>query len=142
MSRTPSPKLLAFRTHYLEHGNATRAAREAKYKNPNKKGPKLAHHPVVRAALEAKQGVALNRALADRAERRGFWAKTMRDPTLDYQHRLKASELDAKSEGDFIERLEIGTPATSIDFSGITTEELRQAIELYPNNGVNGHQGN
>jgi hypothetical protein len=133
MSRKPSPRLLDFRTRYLDHGNATLAAREAKYKNPNKIGPRLAKHPVVRAALHAKQEVALSHGIASRQERQEFWTQTMRDQALDMQHRHKGSELLARSAGDFIDKLEIQSAQLS-DIVGRLISILQSTIpvELWP----------
>lgn len=38
--------------HYLVHGNATQAAREAGYKHPGKSGPRLRKNPKLQAAIE------------------------------------------------------------------------------------------
>jgi len=37
--------------------------------------------------------------------RQTFWTRTMQDTAADMQHRLKASELLGRSQGDFIERI-------------------------------------
>jgi phage terminase small subunit len=151
MSKRPSPRFLNFRTRYLVHGNATLAAKEARYKNPNVMGPRLASHPIVKAALQAKQGVALSHAIADRTERQKFWTQTMRDSTLDMQHRQKGSELLGKSEGDFIDRLEIESAQVGQilgqvvkilksvippEFWGKVAEELAPVIAVYGNNNA------
>jgi len=44
--------------------------------------------------------------IADREERQGFWSSVMRDDAQQMRDRLRASDLLAKSSGDFIERHE------------------------------------
>ncbi len=51
-------------------------------------------------------------AIASRAERQAFWTKVMNDNERDLNARLKASELLGKSEGDFLDRVEVGTTQT------------------------------
>lgn len=45
--------------------------------------------------------------VATREERQRFWTETMRNPKVDMKHRLKASELLAKTQGDFQEHVHI-----------------------------------
>lgn len=42
-------------------------------------------------------------AIATREERQQFWTHAMRDESVDMKHRLKASELLARTQGDFVE---------------------------------------
>lgn len=107
MYKRPSPHLLAFRTAYLKHGNATLAAKEAGYKHPGVISVKLSRHPIVVAALRAQQEIALDHAIATRLQRQEFWTKVMLDITADMNDRLKASELLGKSEADFTEKHQI-----------------------------------
>lgn len=44
--------------------------------------------------------------IAGRAERQAFWSMAMRDDSLAMKDRLRASDLLAKSEGDYLERHE------------------------------------
>jgi phage terminase small subunit len=59
-------KQQVFRNAYLRNkGNATEAAREAKYSYPNKQGPRMTKIPAIKAAIEATEGLAMERAIVD-----------------------------------------------------------------------------
>jgi hypothetical protein len=91
-------------------GNATEAARKAGYKGTDATlsvtGHQLLRNPKVRAAIEARRAPESAGRIATREERQAFWTRVMRDESVDWQHRLKASELLGKSEVDFAERLQ------------------------------------
>ena len=53
-------------------------------------------------ALLTKSATKLRIATAD--DRKNFWTRVMEDETIDWPHRLKASELLGKTGADFIER--------------------------------------
>lgn len=68
MSRKLTHKQQDFRTAYIRSKtkNSTEAARNAGYKNPNKLGPRLIKVPAIKAAIEATESVAQERAIVDR----------------------------------------------------------------------------
>lgn len=89
-------------------GNAAEAARLAGYARASAKvtGTRLLARPHVRAAIEAQRAQDEAAGTATRQDRQRFWTATMLDPNVSMRDRLKASELLARSEGDFIERRE------------------------------------
>jgi len=89
-------------------GNAAAAAIEAGYsrKSAGSIGSKLLKNPRIAEAIQSReQGASLSR-IADRQSRQAFWTSVMDSEQADMKDRLKASELLAKSEGDFLERPE------------------------------------
>lgn len=51
------------------------------------------------------QQAVIRHQVASRLARQAFWSSVMEDPTADMSDRLKASELLAKSEADFVARV-------------------------------------
>ena len=88
-------------------GNCTRAAAEAGYKKPHPEGARLLRNATVAAALEKMREKTTSSAIATREERQMFWTNIINDENVEFQHRLKASELLGKSQADFIDRKEI-----------------------------------
>lgn len=90
-------------------GNATEAAVAAGYsaKYAGRNADKLLKNTKVQEALKEREDKRLASLIATREERQRFWTTLMRDEDRKEADRLKASELLAKSEGDFLERREI-----------------------------------
>ncbi|QTX32860.1 terminase small subunit [Aminithiophilus ramosus] len=114
-----TPKQRAFVEIY--DGNTTRAAIAAGYsqKWAGSNGDKLMKHPAIREALEKRISRKINSIVADREERQSFWSAVMRDEERDLKDRLRASELLARSEGDFLDRIENRTleaPSIVVNF--------------------------
>ena len=102
-------------------GNATQAALSAGYspKTAHVIGHELLKKPEIQEAIQKRTGARLNSLIADREERQSFWTEVMRDEFKDMKDRLKASELLARSEGDFLERIETQTidcPVITVNF--------------------------
>jgi len=125
--RRLTTKQRAFVAAYLgtAAGNATKAAELAGYGGNEKSlavtGSQLLRVPHVILALEritAAPGVVLTRN-----ERQAFWSIVINSPKVSMRDRLKASEMLAKSQGDFIERREVLTKALSM-----TDDELRSVV--------------
>ena len=93
-------------------GNATEAAIAAGYsaKYAGRNADKLLKNTKVQEALKEREDKRLASLIATRERRQRFWTEVMENPNEDMKERLKASELLAKSEGDFIERREITGP--------------------------------
>jgi phage terminase small subunit len=93
-------------------GNATEAALQAGYspKTAAFIGAENLKKPKIAAALKEREDKRLASLIATREERQRFWTSMMRDEDRKEVDRLKASELLAKSEGDFLERREITGP--------------------------------
>jgi phage terminase small subunit len=85
-------------------GNATEAARLAGYAKPEPEGHRLLKIAEVRQAVESH---AKTRArIKTRDERQEWWSKIMDDEDQPTKDRLRASELLAKSQADFVQRVE------------------------------------
>ena len=93
-------------------GNATEAALQAGYspKTAAFIGAENLKKPKINVAIKEREDKRLSPLIAKREERQEFWTSMMRDKTRKDDIRLKASELLAKSEGDFLERRELTGP--------------------------------
>lgn len=89
------------------NGNATAAARAAGYRHPDRIGSRLMTRPEIKSAILSREAAFTDETIATRAERQQFWSAVMRDDSVKLQDRLRASELLAKSEGDFLDRHEL-----------------------------------
>ena len=122
-------KQAKFISEYTKDFNATQAAIRAGYspKTAYSIGQRLLKNVEVQAAMKEHR----NKGIADRETRQKFWTDTMQDKDEDMKNRLRASELLAKSECDFIERAEIKNETQSqYDLSKLTDEELYQLKNL------------
>ena len=125
-------KQAKFISEYTKDFNATQAAIRAGYspKTAYSIGQRLLKNVEVQAAMKEHR----KKFIADRETRQKFWTDTMQDKDEDMKNRLRASELLAKSECDFIERAEIKNEAQSqceqYDLSKLTDEELYQLKNL------------
>jgi phage terminase small subunit len=119
MARELTTRQRAFVEAY--DGNGTQAARVAGYSGSDNTlsvtASELLRNPRIVEAIREREAsrrphspVAL--VIATRQERQAFWTKVMNDGEAELSARLKASELLGKSEGDFLERLEVGTTQT------------------------------
>lgn len=93
-------------------GNATEAALQAGYSEKTARitAAKLLSKGNIQEALKEREDKRLTSLIATREERQRFWTTLMRDEDRKEVDRLKASELLAKSEGDFLERRELTGP--------------------------------
>jgi len=122
-------KQAKFISEYTKDFNATQAAIRAGYspKTAYSIGQRLLKNVEVQAAMKEHR----KKFIADRETRQKFWTDTMQDKDEDMKNRLRASELLAKSECDFIERAEIKNETQSqYDLSKLTDEELYQLKNL------------
>lgn len=96
-----------FISEYLTDFNATQAAIRAGYsvRSAGSIASELLKKPDIQQALQATITARNNNLIADREERKRFWSRVMLDENENMKHRLKASELLAKSEGDFIQQV-------------------------------------
>jgi len=100
-------------------GNATKAAETAGYKKPHPQGAQTLRIVTVQQAIEALRESTTKKSIATREQRQEFWTRvmlgeeTIEDPETGKKQphrmsdRLKAAELLAKAQGDFIERREV-----------------------------------
>lgn len=104
-------KLNAKRQAFVDawEGNATAAALAAGYspKTAYSQGQRLLKNVEVQAAIKAREAQRLAPTIATRQERQKFWTSVLRNEKEAMKDRLKAAELLGKSEGDFLERVEM-----------------------------------
>lgn len=125
MARALTPKQQRFVDLY--DGNGTEAARLAGYGGNDNvlavTARDLLRNPKIDAAIKARiaksaEGRAIKRRIASREERQEFWTRTMEDDGEEMPVRLKASELLAKSQADFVQKHEHSGPdGKPIEFS-------------------------
>lgn len=91
-------------------GNGTDAARKAGYEGNDAVLAQVASEnlrkPDIHEAINTKQLGLLSPVVADRATRMRFWTDVMNNTDLGLRDRLRASELLAKVDGDFIQKQE------------------------------------
>ena len=96
---------------YCENGgNAHDAARQAGYAKPSPEGTRMLQNAKIIKALECLRLETTSRAIATREERQSWWTSIMRgdgDPQPEIKDRIRASELLAKSQGDFLDKSHI-----------------------------------
>jgi phage terminase small subunit len=106
-----TPKQRKFIEFY--NGNASEAARLAGYSGSDNTLRVTAHHlirnPNIQRAIRDRENRAINKGVMTRQERQEFWTTIALDKEKELKDRIRASELLAKSEGDFLERLELST---------------------------------
>lgn len=93
-------------------GNGTEAARLAGYKGSDnvlaQTARDLLRNPQISEAIRAREKEEVRPLIATRQERQAFWTAVMNDTDEEMPARLKASELLGKSEGDFIDKVDLG----------------------------------
>jgi len=87
-------------------GNATEAAKLAGYSEATaySQGQRLLKQPQIAEAIRTREQERQAYNIATRERRFEFWTQIMENSDEQTRDRLKASELLAKAEGDFIER--------------------------------------
>lgn len=90
-------------------GNATAAALAAGYseRSARSQGQRLLTNDDIQDAIKAREAKRLAPTIATRQERQEFWTSVLRSEDEAMKDRLKAAELLGKSEGDFLERVEM-----------------------------------
>ena len=85
-------------------GNATEAAKLAGYSEATaySSGQRLLKQPQIAEAIRAREQERQTPNIADREQRFAFWTSVMRDTNESTRDRLRASELLAKAQGDFL----------------------------------------
>lgn len=89
------------------NGNASEAAQKAGYsvKTCKEQGYKLFTNLHIKSAINKRLIHRDGVHIATREERQKFWAEVMNNPEIEYNIRLKASELLGKSQADFTENI-------------------------------------
>jgi len=86
--------------------SATQAAKDAGYgkQYAGRFAAQLLEKPLVQSYLTELNAKIASPDIADASKRQRFWTAVMEDTKTEMKDRLRASELLAKSQGDFIER--------------------------------------
>lgn len=118
-----------FVREYLIDFNATRAAIKAGYskRTAYSIGQRLLKNVEIKQALDMAMNERKDNLIADRTARQKFWTAIMYDENEDTKHRLRASELLAKSEGDFTEKREIKADIGCTSLADLMISEWQQA---------------
>lgn len=122
----------AFCEFYVACGNATESAKKAGYSESysmNRIHELMKNVGICGYIEELNQKVENNR-IADIKEVKEFWSEVLRDKEVKLQDRLKASEYIAKTNGAFLDKVELkGELKHNDPFAGLTTEELKKLIK-------------
>ena len=129
-----TPKQQRFVSEYLSCLNATEAAKLAGYSSRTSYsiGQRLLKNVEVQAVIQQAMNERRNQLIADREQRQTFWTATMLDADIDMKHRLKASELLGKSEGDFTQQVQVQAEVSGsgYDLAKLSENELLSLREL------------
>lgn len=117
MQKELNLKQQRFVIEYIKDQNATKAAKRTGYseKTAYAIGAENLRKPQIREAILAKMSKVESSIIADKEERQRFWTDTMRKGDVEYQHRIKTSELLGKTQGDFVEKIEHSVSADLLD---------------------------
>lgn len=125
-------KLNAKRQAFVDvwEGNATAAALAAGYspKTAYSQGQRLLKTVEVQEAIKAREAQRLAPTIATRQERQEFWTSVLRNEEEVMKNRLKAAELLGKSEGDFLERVEMDQTVSVNVFDEETRARLLEMV--------------
>lgn len=103
-----TPKQKAFAEFYAQSGNGTDAAIKAGYSTDTAKqmASENLTKPDVTAYLSTLTQDATDNRIADAVERQIFWTEVMRNKEEKTEIRLKSSELLARSQGQFLDKVQ------------------------------------
>ena len=98
-----------FCDYYIELGNATKAAIKAGYskKTANRIATENLSKPVIKEYIKQRQEETKTKRTADMIEVKEFWAGVLRNKKELMANRIKVSELIAKTNGAFIETVNV-----------------------------------
>lgn len=107
-----------FCDEYIKTGNAELAAKIAGY-SARGNTTKLLQNTTIAKYIKERNKQLDKPTIADMAEVKEFWTNTLRDKELKPMDRLKASEMIAKTNGAFIDKLEVtGNTSVTIKIDG------------------------
>ena len=111
-------------------GNGTKAAEAAGYAQPAEQAYENLKKPDITKAIEALREETTTNSILSREERQAYWTRVIRGEEMEpdgkapaIRVRLRASELLARSQGDYLDRAEISTGPS---FAEILNERLRR----------------
>ena len=101
------------------NGNVVESARLAGYSEQyalKQAHITLGRNRIIQQAIQERERNRQEPLIATREERQKFWTSVMLDESAEMQHRLKAAELLGRSEGDFMERLQVDSTIEVVGF--------------------------
>lgn len=103
-----TPRQKKFADNYLRSGNATQSAIKAGYSKASAKvqGSRLLTYDNIKMYIQSKQKELDKESIADMEEIHSFWTDVVRDDENLMNDRLRASELFARANGAFLDRVE------------------------------------
>ena len=122
----------AFCEFYVASGNATESAIKAGYseKTARSIGQRLLTNVDIQEYIKEINKKIEDNRIANIKEVKEFWSDVLRDKKIKIQDRLKASEYIAKTNGAFLDKVEIkGEIRGNNPFTGLSTEELKKLIK-------------
>lgn len=99
---------------------------------------KVLDRPLVQKAVKARETFEgrTTRAIASRRHRQQFWTKVMVDRKVPMRDRLRASELLARSECDFVEKHEVKIEDAFSDLIRRAEQHAIQAVKVVENTAL------
>lgn len=99
----------AFCEYYVASGNATESAKKAGYSERTARsiGQRMLTNVDIQNYIKQLNIKLENNRIADMTEVKEFWTGILRDSEQRMQDRIKASEYIAKTNGAFLEKLEV-----------------------------------
>jgi phage terminase small subunit len=100
-----------FAEYYAASGKGSESVRKAGYahKNADIEASRLLANPSVFDYLSSLTHAQTDNRIASAIERQEFWTAIMRSNEFKIEARLKASEILAKVQGDFVDKLEVSS---------------------------------
>lgn len=124
-----------FADYYIETGNATEAYRRAGYTSKGKaaeaNASRLIRNDKVQKYIDERNSALESDRIASMKEVKEFWSEIMRSELQETKDRLKASEMIAKTNAAFIDKIEHSGETTQnikneSDLSRLSVKELKQ----------------
>jgi phage terminase small subunit len=103
-------KQKAFADEYIKTGNATQSYKtiyKCSDKISNASGPRLLVNVSIKKYIDEVNQKLDNGKIADMKEVKEFWTQVMRSKEVEPKDRIKASELIGKTNGAFIDKIEL-----------------------------------
>ena len=91
-----TPKQQKFVDHFIETGNATDAARQSGYANPNTQGPRLLVNVSIQTAIKERQTDTPEKRIASARDVLSFLTSVMENDDEQTNNRVRAAELLGK----------------------------------------------
>lgn len=138
MTAKLTAKQQIFVMEYLNDCNATQAAIRAGYSSRTAYsiGQENLKKPEIRQAIDTAMKERRSKLIATREQRQEFWTAVMTDTEQDMRSRLRASELLAKSEGDFTEKVQVQDTSVQYD---IQAQIRRVMLKMKMDNPIDNH---